>query len=86
LILGALAGLGFAFMENFFDAIIYTSAVERAIIPPLGHICYSAIAAIGIAVTSKKSIYIINRLKINTCRNQHKRSKDFLLSRCHFIL
>jgi RsiW-degrading membrane proteinase PrsW (M82 family) len=58
LILGALAGLGFAFTENFFYAVIYpTAPVVRAIIPPLGHICDSAIAAIGIALISQKNIH-----------------------------
>lgn len=55
LILGALAGLGFTFTENFFYAILYSTAVVRAIIPLLGHICFSATAALGIALTSQKN-------------------------------
>ena len=55
LILGAMAGVGFAFTENMLYFLVFPQAVlVRAVIPVLIHICSSATAALGIALLSKK--------------------------------
>jgi RsiW-degrading membrane proteinase PrsW (M82 family) len=55
LILGIMAGIGFAFTENLLYFLVYPQAVlVRAVIPVLIHICASATAALGIALLSKK--------------------------------
>lgn len=55
LILGVMAGIGFAFTENLLYSLVYPQAVlVRAVIPVLMHTCASATAALGIALLSKK--------------------------------
>ncbi len=55
LILGVMAGIGFAFTENLLYSLVYPQAIlVRAVIPVLIHICASGTAALGIALLSKK--------------------------------
>jgi RsiW-degrading membrane proteinase PrsW (M82 family) len=55
LVLGIMAGIGFAFTENLVYYLVYPQAIlARAVVPVLGHICASAIAALGVALLSKK--------------------------------
>lgn len=79
LILGAMAGVGFAFTENMLYFLVFPQAVlVRAVIPVLIHICSSATAALGIALLSKKidsSLTGLSRFKqINS-----KEAKTFLI-------
>jgi RsiW-degrading membrane proteinase PrsW (M82 family) len=55
LILGIMAGIGFAFTENLVYYLVFPKAIlARAVFPVLAHICSSATAALGVAVLSKK--------------------------------
>jgi RsiW-degrading membrane proteinase PrsW (M82 family) len=55
LILGIMAGIGFAFTENLVYYLVFPKAIlARAVIPVFIHICASATAALGVAVLSKK--------------------------------
>jgi RsiW-degrading membrane proteinase PrsW (M82 family) len=55
LILGIMAGIGFAFTENLIYYLIFPKALlYRAIMPVLVHICACAIATLGVAIWSKK--------------------------------
>lgn len=55
LILGIMAGIGFAFTENLVYYLVFPKAIlARAIVPVFIHICASATAALGVAVLSKK--------------------------------
>jgi RsiW-degrading membrane proteinase PrsW (M82 family) len=55
LVLGIMAGIGFAFTENLVYYLVFPKAIlARAVVPVLGHICASAIAALGVALLSKK--------------------------------
>jgi RsiW-degrading membrane proteinase PrsW (M82 family) len=79
LILGVMAGLGFAFTENLLYSLVYPQAVlVRAVVPVLIHICASATAALGMALLSKKvnrSLTGFSRFKqINS-----KESRSFLI-------
>jgi RsiW-degrading membrane proteinase PrsW (M82 family) len=54
LILGVMAGIGFAFTENLLYFLVFPQAVlVRAVIPVLIHMCASATAALGVALLSK---------------------------------
>jgi predicted RNA-binding Zn-ribbon protein involved in translation (DUF1610 family) len=53
-VMGGLAGLGFSLIENFFYSIEVGNVLDRAIFPPLGHLCFSATAAVGLALVAKK--------------------------------
>jgi RsiW-degrading membrane proteinase PrsW (M82 family) len=58
LILGSMAGIGFAFTENLLYSLVVPQAVlVRAVIPVLIHICASATAAIGMVFVSQKRIH-----------------------------
>ena len=54
LILGIMAGIGFAFTENLMYYLMHPQAIlARAVLPVFLHICASATAALGVSVLSK---------------------------------
>jgi RsiW-degrading membrane proteinase PrsW (M82 family) len=80
LILGAIAGIGFAFTENLLYFLAAPQAVlVRAVIPVLIHICASATAALGIAFVSQKRINRSFRSSTSTLKQiNSKETRAFL--------